>query len=69
MPSSNFKPESDLKASLKSLNATHFEASLSLNNVRREQSGNYSCSPSNTETVSVRLHVIDGKIVAMIICH
>ena len=38
-----------------------YVATLTLDGVRKSQSGNYSCSPSNTGTASVRLHVIDGE--------
>lgn len=55
-----------MSSSLKSVEAESdsaftYEAVLTLSEVRREQSGNYSCSPSNTKPVSVRLHIIDGK--------
>lgn len=33
---------------------------LIIYNTRREDSGNYSCSPSNLEPASVVLHVLSG---------
>ena len=45
-----------------SLVGRHFVAQLALESVRRDQSGNYSCSPSNASPVSVRLHLIDGEL-------
>ena len=39
----------------------HYEASLILNNVKPNQSGNYTCGPSNSLSASVRLHITQGK--------
>ena len=38
-----------------------FEATLTLDEVTKERSGNYTCSPSNARSASVRLHIIDGN--------
>ena len=45
----------------------HFLATLELGSVRKSQSGNYSCSPSNSHSASVRLHVIDGETLHTVI--
>jgi hypothetical protein len=39
----------------------HFVSELVLERVRQDQSGNYSCRPSNARAASVRLHLIDGE--------
>ena len=39
---------------------SYYEASLTLEYVKPEQSGNYTCGPSNTKTASVRLHITQG---------
>ena len=39
-----------------------YEASLILDNVKPNQSGNYTCGPSNTLSASVSLHIIQGKL-------
>lgn len=36
-------------------------SSLVLHNARREDSGNYTCSPSNLDSASVQLHVLNGE--------
>lgn len=36
-------------------------SSLMIHNARREDSGNYTCSPSSWDSVSVQLHVLNGK--------
>ena len=38
-----------------------YEASLILNNVKPNQSGNYTCGPSNSLSASVRLHITQGN--------
>ena len=39
-----------------------YEASLILKDVKPNQSGNYTCGPSNSLSASVRLHITQGKI-------
>ena len=39
----------------------YYEASLTLDNVKPEQSGNYTCGPSNSLSASVRLHITQGN--------
>ena len=34
---------------------------LSVDNVQRSHSGNYTCAPSNAKAASVQVHVVDGK--------
>ncbi|XP_043673404.1 neurotrimin-like [Vespula pensylvanica] len=36
-------------------------SSLVIRNARREDSGNYTCSPSNLDSASVQLHVLNGE--------
>jgi len=36
-------------------------SSLVIHNARREDSGNYTCSPSNLDSASVQLHVLNGE--------
>lgn len=36
---------------------------------RREDSGNYSCSPSNLDSASVMLHVLSGQYHARLTLH
>lgn len=36
-------------------------SSLIIHNARREDSGNYTCSPSNLDSASVQLHVLNGE--------
>ncbi|XP_017761186.1 PREDICTED: neurotrimin-like [Eufriesea mexicana] len=36
-------------------------SSLMIHNARREDSGNYTCSPSSWDSVSVQLHVLNGE--------
>ena len=36
-------------------------SSLSILRVRKEESGNYTCEPSNLHSASVILHVLNGK--------
>lgn len=36
-------------------------SSLVIHNAKREDSGNYTCSPSNLDSASVQLHVLNGK--------
>ena len=38
-----------------------YEASLILKDVKPNQSGNYTCGPSNSLSASVRLHITQGK--------
>ena len=38
-----------------------YEASLILDNVKPNQSGNYTCGPSNSLSASVRLHITQGN--------
>lgn len=38
-------------------------SSLVIHNARREDSGNYTCSPSNLDSASVQLHVLNGEYV------
>lgn len=40
---------------------------LVIYSARREDSGNYSCSPSNLDAASVLLHVLNGKSLSMMI--
>ena len=40
---------------------TGFDSSLVIHNARSEDSGNYTCSPSNLDSASVTLHVLNGK--------
>ena len=42
-------------------NSIFYEANLILDNVKPNQSGNYTCGPSNTLSASVSLHIIQGK--------
>ena len=35
---------------------------LSVDNVQRSHSGNYTCAPSNAKAASVLVHVVDGKV-------
>lgn len=44
----------------------YYEASLILDNVKPNQSGNYTCGPSNTLSASVSLHIIQGKLKILI---
>ena len=46
--------------------STFYEASLILDNVKPNQSGNYTCGPSNTLSASVSLHIIQGKLKILI---
>lgn len=39
-----------------------YEATLKLVNVGPEQSGNYTCGPSNTKSATAKLHITDGEI-------
>ena len=39
----------------------YYEASLTLDNVKPNQSGNYTCGPSNSLSASVRLHITQGN--------
>ena len=39
-----------------------YEASLILENVKPNQSGNYTCGPSNSLSASVRLHITQGRV-------
>ena len=39
----------------------YYEASLILDNVKPNQSGNYTCGPSNSLSASVRLHITQGN--------
>ena len=39
-----------------------YEASLILDNVKPNQSGNYTCGPSNSLSASVSLHIIQGNL-------
>ena len=41
--------------------AIYYEASLILDNVKPNQSGNYTCGPSNSLSASVRLHITQGN--------
>lgn len=34
---------------------------LVIQNARKDDEGNYTCSPSNTDSASVQLHVLNGK--------
>lgn len=36
-------------------------STLSIDNVSRQHSGNYTCAPSNARQVSIMVHVVDGK--------
>lgn len=36
-------------------------SSLVIHNARRDDSGNYTCSPSNLDSASVQLHVLNGE--------
>lgn len=36
-------------------------SSLIIHNARREDSGNYTCSPNNLDSASVQLHVLNGE--------
>lgn len=36
-------------------------SSLVIHNAKREDSGNYTCSPSNLDSASVQLHVLNGE--------
>lgn len=38
-----------------------FGSSLVIHNARPEDSGNYTCSPSNLDSASVTLHVLNGE--------
>ena len=42
--------------------SVYYEASLILKDVKPNQSGNYTCGPSNSLSASVRLHITQGKI-------
>ena len=42
-------------------NSIYYEASLTLDNVKPYQSGNYTCGPSNSLSASVRLHITQGN--------
>ena len=42
-------------------NSIFYEASLILDNVTPNQSGNYTCGPSNSLSASVSLHIIQGN--------
>lgn len=38
-----------------------YDSKLVIHNARLEDSGNYTCSPSNLDSASVTLHVLHGK--------
>ena len=44
-------------------NSIFYEASLILDNVKPNQSGNYTCGPSNSLSASVSLHIIQGNVI------
>ena len=41
--------------------SVYYEASLILKDVKPNQSGNYTCGPSNSLSASVRLHITQGN--------
>ncbi len=53
--------EEGMVSSVREVSPQLFAATLTLNEVSRRHSGNYSCRPSNAKEASVRLHVIDGN--------
>lgn len=38
-------------------------STLVIQNAGKEDSGNYTCSPSNLDSASVQLHVLNGKLI------
>jgi neurotrimin len=52
-----------MKIQTKLIEGTNDTASnLTIHNAGPEDSGNYTCRPSNLESVSVQLHVLNGNI-------
>ena len=49
--------------------STYYEASLTLDNVKPKQSGNYTCGPSNSLSASVRLHITQGSFAYSDVCY
>ena len=64
------KHKKDMKGTMRSGNedivqedgiSIYYEASLTLDDVKPEQSGNYTCGPSNSLSASARLHITQGN--------